>query len=461
MPTPREWLDTLVPALDARWAKLKVYDAYYEGDQELAIATRRFRDAYGGLFSELCDNWMQIVVDSPVERLRVQGFRFGEQDADDDAWDIWQTNGLDGESNMLHTEAVKLGWSYWMVGPGDETPRITAEHPSQVICYTAPGDRRERLSALKKWRDGDWVYANVYLPDRIVKYRTSDRQLSVYKPQDEKRWETVGSISNPLGVVPVIPVMNNPSMLYGGRSELSGGVLKLQDAINLLVGSMLIGAEFQAYPQRVLLGVDQPLDPSTGKPIRNFEQKVGQSRLLMFPNENAKVEEWSAADLSNFQASIQGLTDHLAAQTRTPPHYVVGKMANMSGDALKAAETGLVSKVRDKMDPFGEAHEEAIRLAFRAQDPEDERAEATDCETIWRDPESRSEAETVDAAIKLRGLLPDEIIMERIGMSPQEIDRAMSLRETDAFIQQALAPPPAPEAPSTNGTAPPVPVSAS
>lgn len=438
--TAREWLDHLVPLLDHRWSKLQVFDAYYEGDQTLAYATRKFRDVYGGLFKELTDNWMPIVVDSSVERLRVQGFRFGDSlEADDEAWQIWQANGLDGESNLVHTESVKTGWAYWMVEPGD-IPRITAEHPSQVIVATAPGDRRIRLAALKKWRDGENIYANVYLPDRIVKYRTTQRSLQI--ETYDRKWTTIGASGNPLGVVPVVPVPNNPSMLHGGRSDLAGGPIRIQDAINKLLADMMIGSEYQAYPQRVLLGVDVPRD-AEGKPVKNADLQASQSRVWMFPNKDAKAFEFSAADLKNFREAVDGLVRDLTAVTRTPPHYVAAQIVNASGDALKAAETGLVSKVRDKMDPFGEAHEEAMRLAFRAIDPDDPRAEATDAETIWRDPESRSQAEVVDAAVKLASLgVPQEALWERIGASPQEIDRWKSMAEADSLLAATLTPMP-------------------
>jgi hypothetical protein len=413
VPTPAEWRDTLVARLDQRWAKIKVYDDYYEGRQELAYATRKFREVYGGLFTSLADNWMQIVVDSSVERLRVQGFRFGDsQDADDDAWAIWQANGLDGEANMLHTEAVKLSEAYWMVQPNGEVPKITAEHPSQCIVAHAPGDRRTRLAGLKKWLGDDrYIYANVYLPDRVVKYRTRRYTGGIVDALPDvrtTRWETIGASSNPLGVVPIIPAPNNPSMIHGGRSDLAGGPVSLQDAINKLCADQLVGSESTAFRQRLLLGVDQPRG-ADGKPV---------------PLD-----------------AIRGFVDDLVAQTRTPPHYVVGKMANLSGDALKAAETGLVAKVRDKMDPFGEAHEEAMRLAFRAIDPDDPRASATDAETIWRDPESRSQAELADALTKLATIgVPQEILWEKYGFSPQEIDRMKAMQEADALLTQSLVP---------------------
>jgi hypothetical protein len=437
LPRPDEWRDLLVRRLDARWGTLRVYDAYYNGDQVLTYATQKFRDAYGGLFKALSDNWMPIVVDSSAERLRVQGFRFGGQDADNEAWEIWQANGLDGESSMLHTEAIKLSEAYWMVQPG-ETPRITAEHPSQCIVATDPSDRRNRLAALKKWSDGENVFANVYLPDRVVKYKQTRRAgvIDVLPDPRSGNWETIGGSGNPLGVVPIIPALNNPSMIHGGRSDLAGGPIRIQDAINKLLADMLIGSEYQAYPQRVLLGVDQPRDASGNPiPMENLDEAASRSRLWMFPGPDAKAFEFTAADLKNFREAIDGLVRDLTAQTRTPPHYVAGQIVNASGDALKAAETGLVSKVRSKMQSFGEAHEEAMRLAFKARDPEDPRAEETQAETIWADPESRSQAELADALTKLASIgVPQEVLWERYGFSPQEIDRMKAMQAEDAFL---------------------------
>jgi hypothetical protein len=439
VPSPADWRDVLVRRLDARWGRLRVFDSYYEGNQILAYATQRFRDKYGGLFRELSDNWMQIVVDSSAERLRVQGFRFGGQDADDEAWDIWQANGLDGEADMLHTEAIKLSEAYWMVQPGDP-PRVTAEHPSQCIVATDPGNRRSRLAALKKWKGEDgFTYANVYLPDRVVKYRSS-RPPTIIDGilAGEPKWETIGAASNPLKVVPVIPAPNNPSMIRGGRSDLEGGAVRIQDAVNKLLADMLVGSESTAYRQRVLLGIDQPTDDE-GNPIP-IEQALGGA-LWVFPGPDARAHEFSATDLNNFRQAIDGLVRDLTAQTRTPPHYVAGQIVNASGDALKAAETGLVSKVRKKMQPFGEAHEEAMRLAFKALDPDDPRADETKAETIWADPESRSQAESVDAATKKASLgVPWEQIMEDIGYSPQQIERMQAMRQADDLLVQTAPP---------------------
>jgi hypothetical protein len=439
-----------------------VFDAYYEGDHRLAFATARFREAFGVLFASIADNWCPLVVDSTAERLEVQGFRFGKQPgANDRAWELWQGNGLDAASDMLHEEAIKLGAGYWLVEPGasrDDLPRITFEHPCQAIVAHAPGNLRERLAGLKKWVDDDgFAYANVYLPDRVAKYRSSSKPRAGSRIQ----WQPIDSGSNPLGEVPLVEVPNVPTALRGGRSDLKV-ILPLQDALNKLLSDMLIGSEYQAFPQRVLLGVELPRDPVTGQPTPAVQLMASQSRLWNFDNEEgrARIDQFDAADLNNYVNVRQHLVRGLTAKTRTPPHYVLGEIVNASGDALTAAETGLVSKTRRKMRPFGERHEDTIRLGFLAMGDK-QSAEIRDSETIWRNPESRNEGQAVDAATKLKQLnLPDEVLWERIGMSPQEIARAKALQAAEELLNPTPPPVPppngaAPPEPGANGTPPP------
>src|SRR3954471_10932660 len=144
--TPMDWLSILSARLDAQALNVAVYEAYYDGDHPLQFATSKFKEAFGGLFGAFADNWCPIVVDAPVERLQVVGFRMKTAtSADNDAWTIWQENALDVESVIAHTEAGKCGMAYLLVDPNGGDPRITIEHPSQVIVATDPGDRRKRL----------------------------------------------------------------------------------------------------------------------------------------------------------------------------------------------------------------------------------------------------------------------------------------------------------------------------
>ncbi len=433
--TPEQWRDLLEHQLHTRWSEWQVYDAYYEGNHRLASWLTTTQAAFRGtvlgrLLRDLTDNYMTLVVDAPAERCRVQGFRFGD-DADDEAWRIWQANGLDAQANMVHTESIKLGEAYWMVQPSPDGPIITSEHPSQVIVAHAPGNRRKRVAALKKWIDGEDIYANVYLPGRVHKYHTTARKLK--EEVKTRRWTEQSSESNPLGEVPIVPIPNNPSMLKGGQSDLSYGAVSLQDQITKTVVDLLIGAEYHGLPQRVILGAEPPRDEN-GKPLP-FEDSV-KSRLWFFSNSDAKAHEFSQADLKGLRESIDGMIGDLAAQTRIPIYYFrPAAISNISAEALIGLDAGLVSKTNDKKDAFGEGHEEAMRLAFKSIDANDPRATATDAETIWKDTESRSQAQLTDAVSKEVAMgLPFAAALEKLGYSPQSIDRILTMRAEETFL---------------------------
>ena len=68
---------------------------------------------------------------------------------------------------IAHTEAGKCGRCYLLVDPNDgDGPRITVEHPAQVIVALDPGDRRKRLAALKRWLGDDGYHYVNALPAR-------------------------------------------------------------------------------------------------------------------------------------------------------------------------------------------------------------------------------------------------------------------------------------------------------
>ncbi len=98
-----------------------------------------------------------------------------------------------------------------------------------------------------------------------------------------------------------------------------------------------------------------------------------------------------------------------------------------------------MAKVRDKQLYFGESWEGVVRLAFRALG--DPRANVTDSEVVWADAESRTEAEHVDALVKMSSLgVPREALWEKWGASPTEIARWKAQAAEEAL----LAPEPVP-----------------
>lgn len=440
--SPGAWLQALEGRLDARRGDIDLFTRYRDGNHRLRYATAKFRQAFAGLFNEFADNWCELVVEAPVERLKVQGFRFDGPEADKQAWAIWQHNNMDATSDELHRESITCGEAYWLVEPprdGAKFPTITAEHPSQVIVAHAPGNRKKRLAALKKWVDIDgYGYANLYLPTEVFKYKSQAKHREGARINWDRRRDDPGG-PNPLGEVPVVPIVNSPSMLTGGRSDLRNAI-PLQDAINKTVLDAMTASEFAAFPQRVVLGVEAPKNPD-GTPIANADVKLALSKLLMFTDSNAKIDQFQAADLSNYTTLLEPLVHHFAGQTRTPPQYLLGQMVNVSGDALIAAESGLVARTTEKHTPFGEGHEETMRLAAKSMGKQG--SGDAQAETIWSDPQFRNFGQLVDGLVKLRGLnIPDKILWERAGFSPTEIARIETLQEMDNILVEPRSSPP-------------------
>jgi hypothetical protein len=449
---PLWWVGLLHSALRTRRKIIQEYDDYYEGVHDLEYASVKYRGAFGNLFDGFADNWCDLVVDAPRERLHVQGFRLGEEtEGDKEAWRIWQENGLDAGSHHGHTEALINGEASVLVWRDEETdrPTISVEHPAQMIVVYDEDDPRKRAAALKVWETawGD-EFATLYLPTEIFKYQSKRGQRRTGLSGTRWAERQVGSedwpLPNPMGVVPVVPLVNRPRLLQEGQSEIKK-VIPIQKAVNKLVTDMMVASEYGAFKQRWVTGIDIPIDPETGEPIEPF--KIAVDRLLVGrPPEtedeetpaDVKFGEFSETDLRNFVVGIEMLVQHIASQTRTPPHYFYLKGEFPSGESIKSAETGLVAKVHDKQRFFGESWEEVIRLAFRAID--DGRAEVTDSETIWGDPESRSESEHIDAVVKKKGLdVPVEQLWEDAGYTPQQIARFKAVRAGDDLLAAALS----------------------
>jgi hypothetical protein len=440
--SPQWWLVHLHRRLLARAPLVDKFERYYDGDHPLSFVTSEYRQEFSAMLRGVSDNWMPLVVDAVEERLHVEGFRMGEDPAGDkDAWRIWQENSLDADSELLHSTALQTGASYALVWYGDgDRPEITVEHPAQVIIAYESGSQRKRAAALKSWVD-EWtgdIRANVYLPDGIYKF-VSRRQVTISEyttPTGRNRsldalgamWAPLGGdaeyVPNPLGVVPMVEFRNRPRMLGDGRSEIAD-VISVQNQINKLVCDMLVAAEFSAFKQRWATGIEIPRDPMTGKDL--FEFPAAIDRLWSTENDGAKFGEFGETDLGNYVGALENRVQSLASRTRTPPHYLLGSSGSFpSGESLKATETGLIAKCRSRQRHFGEAHEEIMRLAFAVLD--DPRRDSPMAETIWTDPESRSEAEHTDSLLKKVSLgVPFVQLWEDAGYSPQQIERFQTL----------------------------------
>jgi SPP1 Gp6-like portal protein len=427
------------------------HDDYYRGEHRLMFASEQFRKYFGDRYTKFADNWTQVVADAPVERLNISGFRLANEDSgyDKDLWSIWQQNDCDEQSDLAFLEAVITGRSFALVwGDQDDNPLVTFEHPSQcIVAYDM--ETRQRSAGLKLWTDDEYAYATLYLPDEVWKFQQAQAepywQREFRGPYFQPVWEPRESVSpnpvpNPLGCVPLVEFQNRPRLIAEPMSDVKG-VIAMQDAINLTWAYLFNAADFASLGQRVVTGAERPKVPildENGNAVGERDvplESFAKDRIIWLTDPDAKPTQWDAADLTAFTPVIEMGVDHIAAQTRTPPHYLIGKIANVSADALKAAETGLVKRTMEKTVNFGKGIKEIGRLAALVQGNDAKATAIAGGTVLWRDIESRSDAQLVDSLLKLKQMgMPFEFLCERYGLSPTEIARVIELKQQEAAM---------------------------
>jgi hypothetical protein len=387
-------------------------------------------------------NWSALVIDSPAERLGVDGFRFGDEgEADDDANIIWQENRMDAESELVHYGALSQRRSFVLVEKDDKgRPRLLHKTARQVIVARDPHDPRKLAAGLYVYLD-DWTghsQATLWTPESYWQFDSqyTDIAFPLYANRLDT-WDvwtlpngTERTGPNSLKEVPLIPFVNRRNRRPDGYAEHED-VLSIQNRINTSIIQLMAAARYGAFRQRWAAGLEVDEDPVTGEKVTPF--KLDIKTLWTTDDPEVKFGEFQATDLRPYVAAIESAVQDLAAISKTPPHYLLGQVVNVSGDALKAAETGLASKVRAKKREFGESWERAMRLAFRVLG--DSRADEVRAETIWADSESRTVSELADASVKQASAgVPWRTRMERLGFTPQEIDRMEVERAADALL---------------------------
>lgn len=456
----RRLVDVLAAELSSRSAMVLMHDNYYRGKHPLKFASEEFRKFCADRYEGFSDNWVQPVADAPVERLTTVGVRAdGEEKADTELWGVWQRNGLDADSQLGFLGAGNAARSFVLVwgDPDDEeTPCVTFEDASSAVVSYVPGSRRKRRAGLKRWQDGFKEYATLYLPDEVWKFARplshqgkspqeaeADEVIDAWEPRELN--DEPNPQPNPMGRVPLVEIPNRPLLASDPVSDIAGTVA-MQDAINLLWAQLFTASDYASLAQRIIIGAEVPkvpiLDANGQKigdkpvPLKRFVEE----RVLWIENPNAKVDSWPAANLTAYTDIIEVAVGHIAAQTRTPQHYLVGRMANLSGDALIAAETGLVKKVQEKQLWYGQALREVFELMALARGEESKARALASGEILWADPQSRNIAQLTDSLLKLKQIgFPFEFLATRFGLTPPEVQALMALREREAELDPVSA----------------------
>lgn len=460
-----QWVNKLYEVLTKRRPNVEKYHKYFAGEQPLTYATQQWRDFHQDRYKDFSDNWCGVVARSPVDRLRIDGIRIGDDPAEMDPaerelWNDWQRNEMATQSKQGFLESTIAKRSAVLVW-GDRTtdePIATWEKPDQVVVAYDAANRRKRLASLKSWLDDDTEYATLYLPGFVWKFQRrqvvrvtdgrTDSGLYVagatglhagWEPREVsgEPWP----LPNPLGEVPVIEWENQP-MLGGKPLSDIEGTIAMQDAINALWAYLFTAADYASMPARIVTGADMPKIPildSQGQVIGTRPAKIedlAQGRMLFLTGKDPKIDQWDAAKLDVFTGVIKEAIGHIASQTSTPGHYLLTneKFANLNGDALTAAETPLAQKVGSEQLFYSPAARDTFRLFAKARGNDALAEQVRTAKILWKDAAMHSLSSVADAATKDASVgIPLAYILEtRYGMAPKEIERVLAMRQAES-----------------------------
>jgi hypothetical protein len=449
-----------------RSTEIDKLEAYYEGRQPLAYASNEWRKFHADRYRGFSDNWCGVVGNAPAERLRVEGFKLDSDssvssDIEASLWSDWLYNDMEMQSSQGFLGSIVAKRSYVLVWGDDEgEPVVTWEHPAFVEVEYDYENPRLTVAAVKVWRDDETEFATLFTRDQVWKFERPSKIVEDSRSWPEQKrqamlagtWElrdrgdAPNPQPNPLGQVPVVEFANRPTLRGVPLSDIEGTVA-MQDAINLLWAYLFTAADFASFPARVVMGQEPPKIPILDNKGNKIGEKVvkiddlANGRMLWLTGSDTNISQWDPAKLDVFTAVIEQAVGHIAAQTRTPPHYLVANkgLSNLSGDALTAAETGLAMKVKEQQLFFTSPVRKVFELMALVRGNREVALAARHGNVIWQDAENRSEAQLADALLKKSQMgYPFEWLLRKDGNSPSDIRTILAMRkreQEDALVQ--------------------------
>jgi hypothetical protein len=419
----------------AERGQLNVVRRYWQGAQNLPILIPQDAPREMRVLARIARvNVCKIVVDSLAQSLFVDGFRDSPTTptnaAESVLWKTWQANKMDTRQSGLHRAAAAYGASYAVVLPGDPYPVIRPVSPRKMTAFYTDDDQDWPLLALERRAGGMW---KLYDADAIY---TVGRANGVKSNSDAL--EFIRSEIHDAGVTPVVRYLDEYDLDADDDVELDQRIfwdglkvpmrgqvaplMSLQDQIDVTTFGLLVAQWWGAFRQRYVIGWTAPSE--------NALIKASMARLMTFEDPPAetggeggiKVGEFQQTQLDGYISSRDASLTHAATLSQTPVHELVGKLVNLSAEALAAAEQGHERKVGERKTSFGESHEQMLWLAGKYQDVKVE----LDAEVVWRDTSARSFAAIVDGLGKLAQMLnvpAEELWLKIPGVTQQDVER--------------------------------------
>lgn len=433
-------LTQLCAVLDCDLPTLTRIDDYIHGDHDDPYMPDNANAEYRLLASRSRTNLMPLLVATPAQTLFVDGFRPSrvpdlDSPTGNPEWAHWQRSRMDSRQTAIHRGALTYGHSF-AVTERDSRDQVITRGLSALrtaALYEDPGNDIAPYAAATVTR---WA------PDPYSRDEGEPGTGILWDAKNRYDFEFT-SLTDPesfrIGRPEPHGADECPVTRFAAAVDLDGrtvGVVEpmipLQNRINQTVFDLLVAQTYGSFKVRWISGMAPPVkrNPETGAVILDANGNpeplpisVNASRFMFGENADVKFGTLDHTPLDGYIDAIDAAIRQWAAISQTPPHHILGQIANVSADGLQAAESALSRKNQEFRVVFGESWERVFRLAGAL---EGDGAAAGDeaGEVIWRDVGARSLAQVADAWGKLRESLniPARALWEKIpGVTQTEL----------------------------------------
>lgn len=473
---PRELAVDLLRILDGDLPRLERIDKYDKGEHDDPYMPSNADAEYRMLAKRAVSNWMPLLVSTPAQAMYVDDFRRGNSEEKSLTDDIvsgileaaaakrgvemehWHRSRMDARQAAIHRGALKFGHSFVLtekVKGKAVSKGLSALATSAVFEDAANDDVPYAVLTVTQWPKEGKREGIARMWDRTNEYEVRFKSMTDEKSIRVRNGKRHGYFECPV-------------TRFAAAVDLEGrtvGVIEpmipLQNRINQTVFDLLVTQTYASFKVRYATGMAPPIErDAEGDPVLDAHGNPkplpinhNAKRFLFAEDHEAKFGTLDETPLNGFIDSIEASIRHLAAISQTPPHHLLGQIANLSAEALLAAETALARKVEEFRKAFGESWERVFRVAAYLDGHPVEADDFTG-EVLWRDMEQRSLAQSADALGKLAEALgiPKEGLWPRVpGTTSTEIRHWQTLKEQepDAVMADSLyrsvPPTPAPE----------------
>lgn len=463
----RETLSPEVRRLEDGWAQLtaereSLYDVardYVNGEQESPWTPRNVGKETQATRKNSITNLMPLLIDTMCEIMTVSGFRRGFTRADgkfepptldeDDTFPqeyyYFQYQGMGAKQIILYRTALQYGASYlWVDNAGAEPRYVIIPSRDMVAYYEDPvNDRAPAQVIWYRSEPGNGETGEIISidPTHVVYYDWLEDGDIVERSRRE----------HGLGDTPVVRYAWKIDDDGNHQSLVMMNILA-QNRVNTAVftaDNTTINSSFKVRWSSGLIP-ETRVDPRTGRPLIDPVTQqpvfkpiaVSPSRMLNSPDKDARFGTMDETPLDGFHAHIDETLREFAVRNQLPPHIFLGNLANLSAEALDAAEATFQRFITGVlMRAFAASHEDLLRLTARALG-DDAGASSFGGEIRWAPFTLRSFAAVMDGLAKAVDSLglPRRTAWTYVpGMSANDIRVAQLQREAELQEDAQLA----------------------